>query len=325
MTLEQFAAQRQKLWQEASELIVRFEETSLRGIPENEMQRLSFLYRLLCSDLAFARSHYSGLGVTFFLNALVGRCHPYLYQRQGFRWRNIRRFFAEEYPALCRAHARLFGSVAAVFTVSVLLGVALAYMVPEWETLFLSPEMVEGLKAGRLWTESIFAVLPSSVASARILTNNISVTFFAFALGVSVIGTLYVLLMNGVMLGTILGVCYQYNMMAAILSFVSAHGFIEITAILISATSGLLIGIGWMDPGDLSRGDSTRKNSAQAVRLVLGMAPVLMIAGLIEGFFSPRPDFPVWSKLAVGLVLLALLLFYCFWSRPTSATERHSS
>jgi uncharacterized membrane protein SpoIIM required for sporulation len=176
-----------------------------------------------------------------------------------------------------------------------------------------------------LWTESIFAVLPASIASAQILTNNISVTFIAFALGVTVIGTLYILLLNGVMLGSIIGVCYQYRMLGALVSFVSAHGFIEITAILIAATSGLLIGAGWLDPGDLSRGDSTRKNSMQAVRLLLGTTPVLVIAGVIEGFFSPRNDFPMWSKLAVGLVLLALLLFYCFWPKPTRAKASRPS
>ena len=323
MTLQQFASTKKKFWDEALLLVARFEKVSTRDLNETEIQRISFLYRLLCSDLAFARSHFPGQSVTAFLNDLVGRCHPYLYKRKGFQWRDVKQFFAVYYPALCRKHARFFLVVATVFITISLLGFALSFLVPELETVFLSPEMIAGLKEGHLWTESLFAVLPASVASAAILTNNISVTFLAFALGVSVIGTLYVLLLNGMMLGVILGVCYQYNMTLVLLSFVSPHGFIEITAILFSGTAGLLIGKAWMDPGELSCGDALREKSGDAVRLVVGMIPVLILAGLVEGFYSPRNDFPLWAKLAVGLTLAALLYSYCFFPHRAARTNEH--
>jgi uncharacterized membrane protein SpoIIM required for sporulation len=312
MTLHQFTESKKRFWEEASELVTRFEQSSLPALKESEIQRLSFLYRLICSDLAFSRSHFPRESVTVFLNDLVSRCHPYLYQRRGFQWRELKRFFAVEYPGLCRRHARFLAAVATLFIVVSLLGFALSFLVPEMETIFLSPQMIAGLKEGKLWTESIFAVLPPSVASATILTNNISVTFLAFALGITVLGTLYVLVLNGLMLGTIFGVCYKYSMTNALLAFVAPHGFIEITAILFSGTAGLLVGWGWMSPGELSRGDSLRERAADAVRLVLGMVPVLVVAGFVEGFFSPRPDFSLTAKLAVGLTLLALLCSYCF-------------
>jgi uncharacterized membrane protein SpoIIM required for sporulation len=92
-------------------------------------------------------------------------------------------------------------------------------------------------------------------------------------------------------------------------SFVAPHGALELPAIFIAGGAGLLIAKGILAPGFLSRRDSLVDAAASAVRLVLGVIPLLVIAGVIEGFLSPT-DVPPATKFAVGASLFVLLAGY---------------
>src|SRR5207247_2130587 len=84
---------------------------------------------------------------------------------------------------------------------------------------------------------------------AVIFTNNIRVAFFAFAGGVLAgLGTLYVLVANGVQLGAVLGAAQHYGVAGLLLTFISAHGYLELTMIVISGAAGLRLGDALLRP-----------------------------------------------------------------------------
>ena len=93
--------------------------------------------------------------------------------------------------------------------------------------------------------------------------------------------------------------------------FVAPHGVLELPAILIAGGSGLEIARGLLFPGLMARRDSLALAGARAAKLLMGTIPMLVIAGVIEGFFSPS-DAPVTMKFALAGVLLAALLTYLF-------------
>jgi uncharacterized membrane protein SpoIIM required for sporulation len=157
------------------------------------------------------------------------------------------------------------------------------------------------------WTESINEANP--LASTSIQANNITVTFFAFAGGILAgIGTLWALVQNGLLLGMVLSLCLRYRFWEVPI-FVSAHGVIELTAIFIAGGAGLLIGKALLMPGDLRRIDALVENGRLAIKLILGCIPMLLIAGLIEGFISPA-HIPAAFKFSISAMSALLMTMY---------------
>ncbi|HNQ16180.1 MAG TPA: stage II sporulation protein M, partial [Pyrinomonadaceae bacterium] len=161
------------------------------------------------------------------------------------------------------------------------------------------------------WTELNAA---NQIGSSAILTNNIRVAFYAFALGAFFgIGTLYVLLINGLSIGGVLGVCYRVdpNFGNLLVDFMVAHGVVELSCIFIAAGAGMSIGYAIIDPGDLTRGQALKFRGREAAKLVVGVALFLFAAGIIEGFISPSYLAPA-VKWLIGITTGILMFVYLF-------------
>jgi uncharacterized membrane protein SpoIIM required for sporulation len=161
-----------------------------------------------------------------------------------------------------------------------------------------------------MWTHSILAVKP--LASSAIMTNNMSVAFTTFALGITGgLGTIYMMVLNGVMIGVIGMACWLAGMSVALWSFVAPHGVLELPAIFIAGGAGLRVGLGLLFPGTLPRRDSLASAGTEAVRLLVGVVPILILAGIIEAFISPTALAPS-LKFRMAAALFVLLVFYLF-------------
>jgi uncharacterized membrane protein SpoIIM required for sporulation len=170
-----------------------------------------------------------------------------------------------------------------------------------------------------MWTRSIVSVKP--LASSAIMSNNILVSFTAFAGGILAgIGTVYMMVFNGLMIGTIAVACHRAGLSVSLWSFVAPHGALELPAIFMAGGAGLLMAKGLLAPGFLSRRDSLTEATAVAVRLVLGVIPLLIVAGVIEGFISPT-DIPVSMKFALGASMFVLLAGYVSLATPAPRAD----
>src|SRR5690606_34607252 len=140
-------------------------------------------------------------------------------------------------------------------------------------------------------------------ASSKILTNNLAVSFAAFAMGMTAgVGTAWMMLFNGLLMGVVSVACVRAGLGVSLWSFVAPHGALELPAIFIAGGAGLLLGRALVNPGTLPRRDALRLRGGAAVRLVLGVIPLLIIAGVIEGFVSPV-DVPAIVKFTIGASL----------------------
>jgi uncharacterized membrane protein SpoIIM required for sporulation len=182
-------------------------------------------------------------------------------------------------------------------------------MRPGMGIAFLGPGAVAGLSDGRLWTESLVSAVPPAVSSSRIATNNLSVALSAWSGGILAgIAPLYIVLLNGLLLGSILGLTMHYSMAGELLAFIAAHGPLEISLILVSAGAGLGIGRAVVLAGDRQRSLAVRDAARDALTVLLGCLPWFVVLALVEVLISPSPDLPVPFKLATGLSLEALFL-----------------
>ena len=212
--------------------------------------------------------------------------------------RGIWTFYKDTFPAIFRETFPDTLTAFALFLVAALAGVLLGLADPSFSRYFLGPAMMQSIEHHKMWTDSIVTVKP--LASSGIMTNNISVAFAAFAMGITAgIGTVWMMLLNGLMMGVVGVACWREGMSLSLWSFVAAHGVLELPAIFIAGGAGLGIAKGLLFPGNLPRRDSLVQAGARSVRLVLGTIPMLIVAGVVEAFVSPT-TLPPYNEISAS-------------------------
>jgi uncharacterized membrane protein SpoIIM required for sporulation len=319
MNLDEFMRQRSPTWQQLAALLKRAKRNP-EGMTLEELETLGRLYRMTTADLALAQRDFPKQKIALYLNQLVSQAHSTIYQSEPLRWRRLRHFALIEFPQLYRTLLPYTIVAFALFWMAAVVAFFAVWRSPDVIYLIAGPDiapLVHEVEQGKLWTE--IAPAARSAASATILTNNIQVTFTTFAGGISAgLLTAWVLLNNGLSLGGIFGLLQAHQLSAGLAEFVVAHGFIELSVIFVAGGCGLSIGDALLRPGLQTRAAALVQRAHTAVMVILGCAPLLVIAGLIEGFISPS-SLPWWVKLTVGLSTgAALYSYWLFAGRETS-------
>jgi uncharacterized membrane protein SpoIIM required for sporulation len=310
MHADEFYQSRKTDWDSLSQLVDK-SQRAVQGLTPQEVQSLARLYRAATSDLALAQRDFPRHRVTQYLNQLVARAHATVYRGEPLAFKRLFEFFAYDFPRTFRATFPFtLAAILLLFLPAIAAGISTAIQ-PESTVWLLPPEMqknVHMIENGETWTNIPVAERP--YASSFIMTNNIRVSFLAFAGGMTAgLLTLYLTIYNGVMLGALLGVTYHYHI-PDLANFVIAHGVIELSVICMSAGSGFMLGWAILRPGLLRRRDALTLAAGQAVKLLLGAAPMLVIAGTIEGFLSPATNIAPSIHWAVGITSGILLYGY---------------
>ena len=320
MPIDRFINERKTVWQRLEELLQMLDRMTLRKLHREEVRELGRIYRRTASDLAIARAESRDPRLVNYLNSLVIRAHGRIYRADAQGGRRVRNFFGRDFPQTFRRTWRYTAVSFAVFWIFTAVFFFGTRIDPDFsEFAGISPYFREVVINHRThWWERLNEA--NQVGSSQIFTNNIRVTFYAFALGALFgLGTLYVLAFNGASFGAIIALTYRAGFGNALMSFVVGHGVIELSCIFIAGGAGLLIGTALLMPGDLSRADALKSQGIEAVRLIMGCVPVLVVAGIIEGFISPQP-IPVVIKIAIGLLTGTTLWSYLFLvGRETTA------
>lgn len=311
-SIQNFLHSRKPRWERLEAVVQSLERGQVRGLTAADLLDVGRLYREATADLARLQSMRSTDlppgDMEVYLNQLVGRAYGQVYRTSPPRLRSFWRYLRLTLPATFRQTAPWTLFALLTFFLGFLYGLGATLLDSAFVPLVVPPGLVQKVEEGKVWFDSILAVRP--LASSMIMTNNISVSFLAFALGMTLgLGTLYLMVFNGLMLGTLAGLCHAHNLDIPFWSFVLPHGVIELTAIFMAGGAGFLLATALLAPGDLPRKQALISRGRQAGRLVLGCVPLLIVAGIVEGFFSPAL-IPAAVKFTVAAVLLGLLLGY---------------
>jgi uncharacterized membrane protein SpoIIM required for sporulation len=299
VNLEAFLAEREPEWDNLETALKR-----ARGRPERlgaaGALDLGRGYRAAVADLALARRRYPGHPVVDRLERLVLAARQAVYGRRrpagtllGFATRRYWQLVAER-PGMLGLAA------AATFLPCVLAGLWALH----------DPGAALGLVPGKFQAAAHvhvhklpFGATTQATLASSIFTNNIQVTFLAFAGGLLLgAGSLAVLAYNGATLGALGGVTLGAGNFSVFLRYIVPHGILELSCFVVAGAAGLRLGWALIDAGTLPRGESLRRAARPAVGMILGTAPCLVVAGLTEGFVTPR-GLPLGAALAVGLLL----------------------
>lgn len=318
-TLESFIAERSASWDALAAALRRAGGRPSR-LGAEQVLELGRNYRATVADLALARRRYPGDPVLDRLERLVLDGRQVVYgarRRQG----SLAGFYARDYwrlvlgrpGVLCVALVALFGPA---------LLAALWGMHDPGEAIGLVPGAFRAAAHPHLY-KLTFGPATQAVLASSIFTNNIEVTFLAFAGGLLLgVGSLLVLAYNGVTIGAIAGIAIQSGNFSVLLRYIAPHGMLELSCIAVSGAAGLRLGWAMIDAGTLPRAESLRRQARDAVMLVLGTAPWLVVAGLTEGFVTPH-GLPLPAALAVGCALAGTYWSLAAWrGRPAGRLHR---
>ncbi|MBD2303905.1 stage II sporulation protein M [Chroococcidiopsis sp. FACHB-1243] len=312
MNIQRWIARREPNWKRLDDLLNQVEKKGIKALRSGEIKELASLYRSVAADLARARTQQASHMIIQNLQSLTTRSYNQIYQgSRRQEWQAVLDFYRWGFPTAIRHN---FGCIA-LATVLFLFGGIVAWWYAWQDPTFLSlvvPDyLIRKVQEDRqLWMGSIVGVEP--LASTNIMTNNISVSFAAVSGGITAgLYTTFLLVYNGLSIGAVATLVGQNNLAYPFWAFVFPHGALELPAIFFAGGAGFLITRAIIFPGKYKRGDALKFYGTQAAQLVLGIVPMLVIAGIIEGFFSPSPIVPSPLKYLAGIGLFTLLVVYC--------------
>jgi uncharacterized membrane protein SpoIIM required for sporulation len=306
---------RKPYWSRLEALVNRSKRRGVRAFEHRELQELGLLYRQAASDLATAREDVTSRPLAIYLNQLLGRAHNLIYMGRRPGMSGLVRFYAQTFPRVFRETFPLTFLAFCITAATAIAGCAVTLHDPAFAHRVLGPQMMDTIEQRKMWTESIVTVKP--VAASAILTNNLIVAFSMFASGITAgIYTIWLLTINGLLLGVIGAATWRAGMAGQLWSFVAPHGVLELPAIFIAGGAGLEIARGMLFPGLLPRRESLARAGGRGAQLLLGTVPMLLIAGSIEGFISPSA-IPAHLKYLLAAVLFAALVAYLNRARQT--------
>jgi uncharacterized membrane protein SpoIIM required for sporulation len=308
MISTRWLAKRKSYWTRLEQLVERSNKGGISALNHLELQELGLLYRQTASDLATVREDVTSNQLTLYLNQLLGRAHNLIYMGHKQKMSGLVRFYAYTFPQVFRETYRQTLLAFVIFAITGVATWAVTVHDPAFAHRILGPQMMATIEKREMWTKSIVTVKP--LAASGIMTNNLAVCFVTFALGITAgLGTIRLMITNGMMIGVIGAATWQAGMALQLWTFVAAHGALELPAIFISGGAGLEIARGMLFPGLLPRRESLALAGGRAARLMMGIMPILVIAGLIEGFISPSA-IPAPLKFLLSAVLFAALSTY---------------
>jgi uncharacterized membrane protein SpoIIM required for sporulation len=320
MNRQTFVGKRQEAWRRFEILLDQFERTSRATKVAKQAAEFSRLFREVCYDLSLVRSRDWGRGLESYLNDLVSRGHNLFYRAPPGRWSQFLRFLGSGFPRLFR---RNFGYVA-VSALLFYLPLAVAWAVvqhdPTLARRVIPPQQLEMFD--QMYSESgpmgdsSNDPLGNDFGGARSImfgfyvNHNVGIALQTFGSGILLgVGTVYTLLMNGISLGTISGYMISQGHSDRFLSFVVSHGSFELTAIVVAGAAGLMLGDALLHPGRRTRLEALHLRGIEATQMAGGAAAMLVVAAVIEAFWSPA-DIPATLKYSVGGLFWLMVMIY---------------
>ncbi len=303
MDLSTFLNQRRPDWRRLEEILARVEGSGLATLDDDQATEFGRLYRRTASDLNQAQTFVSGEATVQYLNDLVARCYLVIYSKTRVDVRATLRYFLFGFPAAFRRNLGYFLFATALLAVGAVFGFLASYFDPDVARAYLLPDMrmiQPGDEPEQQTTGDVAAF------SSFLFTHNIAVTLTAFALGITLgVGTAWLMFATGIMMGALGAIFYEADQLLAYATGILPHGVLEIPAALLGGAAGFVLAQGIIRARPWPRLDELARAGKEALWLVGGCVPFLIVAGILEAGVARSPD----SLLGPGVKLLVAGVF----------------
>ncbi|WMI67702.1 stage II sporulation protein M [Mangrovimonas sp. YM274] len=278
---------------------------------------LSDLYIEITDHLSYAKTFYPNSNTERYLNQLASKAHLKIYTTKKESKNRLIAFFKTEFPTQFYYHQR---ELLIAFLVFALFSIVGAYSTAH-EGDFVRAIM--GDSYVNMTLENIENNDPMAVYKKMgevnmflgITINNIKVAMMAFVYGILFgVGSLYVMLQNGIMLGSFQYFFYEKGLFWESARTIWIHGTFEISVIIIAGCAGLVVGNGILFPGTYTRLDSFKRGIINGLKILLSTLPFFVVAGFLEGFVTRHTEMPDWLAIfIIGSSLFCILYYYVIY------------
>ncbi len=280
----------------------------------------------LVDDLSYARTFYPFSNTVRYINGLAAGIFLSIYKNKKEKRSRISHFFSVELPLTIRRHHRTLLFAFIFFAICIAIGIFSALQEQTFVRSVLGDSYVDmtesNIAAGDPF--GVYKMENEFEMFVRIAFNNISVSFYAFILGITFgLGTLYLLFSNGLMLGVFEYMFFHHGLGVKSLLVVFIHGTLEISAIVIAGCAGLVIGKSIIFPGTFTRLQSITSGAKDAVKIIVPLIPVFIVAAFFESYVTRYTGMPLWLSLTILLGSLGFILWY-FVLYPILVENRYS-
>jgi len=288
-------------------------ETLLASNGKNNPDELAELYLEINADLSYSRTFYPDSRTTVYLNGLAAQLHRHIYRNKKEESNRIVQFWREELPLIFYQSRREFIYSFIIFAAAICIGALSTANDSSYARYILGDRYINmtisNIEKGD--PMAVYKDMQQVDMFLGITFNNIRVSFIAFAMGVFCsIGTVYVLISNGIMLGTFQYFFYQRELLVESALAIWVHGTLEISAIVIAGAAGLAMGNSILFPGTYSRMQSFMQGARRGLKMIVGMIPIFFAAGLLESFVTRHTDMPLLLNLSIIIGSLVFFIWY---------------
>ncbi len=290
----------------------------LEGLADDrkaDPDELASLFVEASDDLSYARTFYPKSKSVAYLNDLLGRLYRTLYKNKTTESHRFRTFWTHEVPLAVWSARWLMGVAFIVALVCTAVGVASQVLDPDFVRYVMGDYYVD-MTLANIESGDPMAVYRRGAAVdsfAAITFNNVRVSLLVYSVGVlTPLIPLFILMRNMLMLGCFFAFLAQQGVFGTALGIVWVHGTLEIAAIVIAGGAGFQLGWGWIAPGTMPRLTAFAKSARSSVTIIVGLLPVFLVAGLLEGFVTRHTMMPLVVKLLIIGASLAFLIGYFF-------------
>ncbi|MFD0271635.1 stage II sporulation protein M [Streptomyces sp. NPDC127106] len=307
MDLDVFVTAHRAEWDRLEQLLGRG-----RRLTGAEADELVSLYQRTATHLSLIQSSTPDPLLTGRLTQLVARARATVTGTRRASWRDAARFFTEGFPAAVYRSRRWWIPTALLST---LLGVLIGWWIathPEVQAAIAAPEELKALTQPGGGYETYYSSHPAASFAAKVWTNNAQAAAVCLVMGAFLgIPVLWILFLNMANLGVGIGLMASAGRLDVFLGLILPHGLLELTAVFVAAGTGLRLGWTVIDPGPRTRRAALAEQGRAALGMAIGLAVVLFVTGLIEGFVTPS-GLPTWARIGIGVAAEILFLVYVY-------------
>lgn len=285
------------------------------SLPTDDPDELAKRFAMLVDDLAYAKAHYPYSNLVSYINAKAAAQYLSIYKNKKSE-KSLKAFWMEEVPLVLYKNRKTLLYAFLFFALFLGIGLFSAWQDPAFIRGILGGQYVD-MTENNIARGNPFGVYKEMDATAMFLTiafNNIKVAFLCFASGILLsIGTVAILLQNGLMVGAFEYMFIAHNLGAESICVVFVHGTLELSAIVVSGCAGLTMGNAILFPGTYTRMQSFKRGARDGIKIMLTLVPIFLVAAIFESYVTRYTNMPIWISISILILSLTFMIWYYVW------------